>query len=169
MPKPMAKRQKLAPGQERSITVTLESLRNPPLDIKLTSQTPNTSVLDLKSKVSEKAGVAVEKLKLLYKKKPVVDSKVLKDLVSEDEVEAEFSIMVMGGAASLQKAPEAKDVEMGGTAIPAAQGPSGEEVLKSDEFWNDLQGFLTQRLRDEAQGQKVFGIFKSAWESNERK
>src|SRR5277367_815932 len=119
MPRPMAKRQKLAPGQERSLTISLKSLRNPPLDVVLTSQSPLTSILDLKIEVSSQSSIPVDKIRILHKKKPVGDAKVLKDLVGEEETSVEFSVMVMGGAAS---------VKMEGIAVattPVAQGPSG--------------------------------------------
>lgn len=159
MPRPLSKRQKLAPGQERSLTVVLKSLRNPPLDVKLSSLPPNTSILYLKEQVSEKESIPVDKLRVLHKKKPVPDSKVLKDLVGEDESEVEFSVMVMGGASSVVKKGDTEAVD-----APVAQGASGAEVLQGDEFWDDLKGFLVQRLRDEEQGEKMYGIFRNAWD-----
>lgn len=160
MPRPMAKRQKLAPGQERSLTISLKSVRNPPLDIVLKSQSPLTSILDLKTEVSSQASIPVEKIRILHKKKPVSDPKVLKDLVGEEESSVEFSVMVMGGAASVQKG---EDVA---AAAPVAQGPSGAELLSTWEFWDDLKGFLTQRLKDEAEGERLHGVFKKAWETS---
>jgi len=53
----------------------------------------------------------------------------------------------------------------GGGTVPAAQGPSGKEVV-NDEFWQDLRGFVVQRIRDEKEGDKMLGVFKSAWESD---
>jgi len=160
MPKPFAKRQKLAPGQERSISVSLKSQRNPPLDVTLSALSPNTSILNIKESLSEKEGIAVDKLRLLYKKKPVGDAKVLKEVIGEEDTEAEFSVMVMGGAASVKK-PGSSEKEI---EAPVAQGPSGAEVLAGGEFWDDLKGYLVQRLRDEEQAHKVFGVFKKAWE-----
>ncbi|KAK8130060.1 hypothetical protein PG999_002440 [Apiospora kogelbergensis] len=128
------------PGSERSFTVVIKSLRNPPLDLKLTSQTPNTSMLDLKAAVAAElaGGVAPEKIKLLYKKKPVVDSKVLKELAEEGgPTTLEFSVM----------------------------GTSGSETLQSPEFWDDLKGFLLQRIRDEKEATKVFDTFQTAWKA----
>jgi hypothetical protein len=159
MPRPMTKRQKLAPGQERSLTITLKSLRNPPLDIVLKAQSPLLSILEVKTEVSAQAKIPIEKIKILHKKKPVGDSKTLKDLVGEEDASVEFTIMVMGGAASISK-----DTEV--PAAPVAVGPSGEEVTGTEEFWADLKGFLTQRLRDEAEGEKLFGVFKNAWDSS---
>jgi hypothetical protein len=160
MPRPMAKRQKLAPGQERSLTISLKSLRNPPLDIVLKSQSPLTSILDLKTEVSSQSSIPVDKIRILHKKKPMGDAKVLKDVVGEDETSVEFSVMVMGGAASVKK-----EVDAVATA-PAAQGPSRTEVLGTGEFWEDLKGFLTQRLKDQGEGERVYGLFRKAWEAS---
>ena len=159
MPNSLAKKQKLAPGAERSLTVTLKSLRNPPLDITLKTQLPTTSILDLKTEITSQTSIPTEKLRVLFKKKPVPDSKVLKDLVGEEESKVEFSVMVLGGAASVKKGDEE-------VIPPVAQGASGVETLGTAEFWGDLKGFLVQRLRDEGEADKVFGVFKKAWEEH---
>ncbi|KAI2783067.1 cell-cycle control medial ring component-domain-containing protein [Daldinia loculata] len=158
MPKPMSKRKAntVAPGQERSMTVLVKSLRNPPLDIKLSSQTPNTSVLDIKTAVSQDTGIPIEKMKLLHKKKPIADSKVLKDLTGEGETSIEFSVMVMGGAAAIKTTPAQAEV---------AQGQSGNDVLGTKEFWDDLKGFLLQRIRDEKTAEELTNTFQSAWKA----
>ena len=158
MPKPMSKRVKLTPGQERSVTVHIKSLRNPPLDIKLTSQPLHTSILDVKTAVSEQAKIPLDKIKVLYKKKPTQDSKVLKDLVEAGDSAVEFSVMIMGGAAAI-KTDEAE------IKASPAQGLSGEAVLQTDEFWTDLKGFLLQRVRDEKLTEELVGRFMSSWES----
>jgi hypothetical protein len=100
----------------------------------------------------------------LHNKKPVPDSKVLKDVVKKGEERVEFSVMVIGGAAAVRKReeevlPEDLDGNQG-----RGKQASGAEVLRGEEFWSDLRGFLTQRLRDEAEGEKVFGVFRKAWE-----
>ncbi|KAI0831556.1 cell-cycle control medial ring component-domain-containing protein [Hypoxylon sp. FL0890] len=158
MPKPMSKRKatSVAPGQERSLTVLVKSLRNPPLDIKLTSQTPNTSILEIKTSVSKDSGIPVDKMKLLHKKKPIPDSKVLKDLAGEGETSVEFSVMVMGGAAAIKNTPANAEV---------AQGESGGEVLQTKEFWDDLKGFLLQRIRDEKTAGELADTFHAAWKA----
>ncbi|KAG8160528.1 hypothetical protein KVR01_010064 [Diaporthe batatas] len=163
MPKPMSKAVSLAPGQERSITVRIKSLRNPPLDIRLSSQPLNTSILDIKASVSSETSIPVDKIKVLHKKKPVADSKVLKDLLGEDETSVEFSVMVLGGAAAVSPAPKTDDVTA--HAASTAQGTSGEAVLQTDAFWTDLRGFLSQRIRDEKITEELFGKFLSSWES----
>ncbi|KAF3350411.1 hypothetical protein VdG2_01410 [Verticillium dahliae VDG2] len=118
----------LAPGQERSVTVVLKSLRNPPIDVKLTSQPLNTSVLDLKARVAETARVPADKLRLLHRKKPVPDSKILKDLAGDDEATVEFAVM-------------------------------------TEAFWTDLKGFLMQRLKDEAEAEKLAASWHADWAS----
>jgi len=37
------------------------------------------------------------------------------------------------------------------------------KLLETDAFWDDLKGFLIQRLRDENEGDVIFGLFKEAW------
>src|SRR5579859_3799045 len=111
MPRPLPKKQKLAPGQERSLTVALKSLRNPPLDISLSSQPLSTSILSLKEAITSQTSIPVSKLRILYQKKPVPDSKILKDVVGEDTSnKVEFSVMVIGGAAAL-KGKEGEEIE----------------------------------------------------------
>jgi hypothetical protein len=159
MPNQMSKRVHLAPGQERSVTVSVKSLRNPPLDVKLSSQPLGTSILDIKAAVSSQARIPLEKLKVLHNKKPVPDSKVLKDLVEDDDSSVELSVMVLGGASAVQ--PDA----VGKTATATAQGASGAEVLKTEAFWDDLKGFLLQRLRDEEQSEALYQTFRGAWQA----
>jgi hypothetical protein len=160
MPRPLAKKQKLAPGSEHSISVSLKSLRNPPLDITLPSLSPNTSILDLKTSIQEQTSIPVSKLRVLYAKKPVPDSKVLKDVLGDGQGEGklEFSVMVIGGAAAVMKKGE-EEVEP-----VVAMGNSEREVLDKEEFWGDLRGFLVQRLRDEGERERVWSVFRGAWE-----
>ncbi|KAI5466922.1 cell-cycle control medial ring component-domain-containing protein [Mariannaea sp. PMI_226] len=158
MAQPMSKPVKLAPGQERSITVTLKSLRNPPLDIKFTSQPLETSILDIKSKVQAQTRIPVEKTKLLLNRKPVPDSKILKDLLKETDMAIEFSVMVMGGAAAIP--PEETE------AAPEPE-PTGATALETEKFWSDLNGFLAQRLKDQEQADTLSKLWKSSWESSQ--
>ncbi|KAI0020477.1 cell-cycle control medial ring component-domain-containing protein [Xylariomycetidae sp. FL0641] len=157
MAKQMTKRDaaSIAPGQERSLNVAVKSLRNPPLDIQLSSQTPNTSILEIKAAVSQESGIPSEKIKILHKKKPVAESKVLKDLVGAEETRVEFSVMIMGGAAAVPTIGQ-KEV---------AQGQSGNDVLDTAEFWDDLKGFLLQRVRDEETAVKLTETFQTAWKT----
>ncbi|KAK4940077.1 hypothetical protein LTR28_009223, partial [Elasticomyces elasticus] len=107
--------------------------------------------------------------------------------------EVEFAVMVLGGAAvsSTPSTPavevpdpaataavapgEAIDIdgpgplsenaeaqaEAGGSV--AGQQGSGSSVLQTEEFWDDLKGFLVQRLRDEREGEKAVAVFRKAW------
>lgn len=48
------------------------------------------------------------------------------------------------------------------SSAPGA-GPSGPGALNTIEFWNDLQDFLAQRLRDTEEAQRLSKVFKMAW------
>lgn len=73
--------------------------------------------------------------------------------------EVEFSIMVIGGVNISQEGSKDEDTGKG----PVAQGPSGDEVLGSEEFWGDLKGFLIQRVRDEEKAGEMWEVFKEGW------
>lgn len=45
----------------------------------------------------------------------------------------------------------------------AAGGPSGPGALNTSEFWSDLQDFLSQRIRDKEEAERLTGLFKVAW------
>ncbi|KAL2759682.1 hypothetical protein ACRALDRAFT_1067576 [Sodiomyces alcalophilus JCM 7366] len=161
MPKAFSKPDKtVVPGQERSVAVHVKSLREPPIDLKLTSQPLTTSMLDLKSTLLEKTRIPVEKMRLLHRKKPVPDSKVLKELVGEEENSIEFSVMVIGGAAAILQA------EPKGEASVAAGGvATGAEALETQAFWDDLKGFLMQRLKDEKQAEELAKTWRIDWDA----
>ncbi|GAP85638.1 putative ubiquitin supergroup protein [Rosellinia necatrix] len=165
MPKAMSKRKggSVAPGQERSLAVTVKSLRNPPLDLRLSSQAPGTSVHDVKASVARETGIAEARIRMLHRKKPVPDSKVLRDLVGDDDVAVEFSVMIMGGTTAAAAALPAKpDAQPG-----VAQGLSGADVLQTPGFWDDLNGFLLQRIRDEQLASDLVTTFQQAWKAKE--
>ena len=145
------------------------------------------SVYDLKQRYASSASVPAAKVKLLYKKKPVADSKTVAEVVGSDVAgEVEFGVMVMGGAVSssageapVQSPPAVAPTEaekgLGSgsgsvseyTKTPsAAVGPSGKELVAADEFWSDLKTFVLQRIKDEAEGERLVGIFKTAWEND---
>ena len=158
MPQAMSRPVKLAPGQERSITVAVKSLRNPPLDVKLASQPLATSLLDIKNAVSSQTRIPVDKMKMLHNKRPLADSKILKDVVGDADMSVEFSVMVIGGTAAIPPAEPA--------AAPAPTEATGRAALATDAFWLDLKGFLMQRLRDQAAAEELSRVFKSSWESS---
>lgn len=178
MPTPMSKpssASKPLPGQEPSTTVTLRSLRNPPLEIKLASQPLTTSLLDIKNAVSARARIPADKIKILHNKRPVQDSKILREVIGADggaavAANVEFSIMVIGGAAAVLPAEgQGQDEKADGAAASAAAAGSGEAELETDSFWSDLNGFLQQRLKDEATAEELAKLFKSSWLSSRAK
>jgi hypothetical protein len=179
------------PSTASTINVKLLSPRNPPFELTLPAQPPNTSLAEIKEQVAHETGLPLAKIKLLHGKKPVGDSKLLRELVAvggADGVgagELELGVMVLGGAAgfSLKKKEvvveeavkeqegEGEGDKMQGVegavadgAASVAQGLSGEGVLATGEFWEDLRGFLQQRVRDERVAGEALGVFKGAWE-----
>ncbi|KAK0705116.1 cell-cycle control medial ring component [Lasiosphaeris hirsuta] len=156
------------PAADPTASVRVRSLRNPPLDVALGVLPLTTSVLDVKTAVAARVGTDVAKLRLLYAKKVVADSKSLRDILGGGAEaaavgEVEFSVMVMGGAAALAKKPQAAAEEEETSAELVAQGLSGTVVLETEEFWGDLKGFLQQRVRDEKTAEETVGLFRGAW------
>lgn len=161
-----------APGStpSDSVPVRLTSARNPVLSLSLPPlPASTTSVLDLKDAVHKETNIPVEKLKLLYNKKPVGDSKTIKDALGGTSAEGavEFTIMVIGGEATYKAAQEEREAQEqakgSSGAESVAQGLSGEGVLGTEEFWDDLQGFLQQRVRDEKVAGEATEVFRGAW------
>ncbi|ATY66676.1 Ubiquitin supergroup [Cordyceps militaris] len=157
-----------APGQERSVTVTLRSLRNPPLDIKLAAQALGTSLLDVKQAAAARARIPADKLKILYNKRPLPDSKVLSEVLGDDPPTAVvFSLMVIGGAAAVLPEEAAAALEVDdGLSVKAKKGAA---AVEQPQFWTDLNGFLMQRVKDEETAAELTTVFKNAWESNKAK
>ncbi|KAL7821440.1 cell-cycle control medial ring component [Trichoderma aethiopicum] len=180
MPIPMSKQTqtRLPPGAEPSIPVRLKSLRNPPLDISLPPLPLSTSVLDLKTAVHAQTRIPVDKMKLLLNKRPVADSKVLKELLASDkDKDIEFSVMVIGGAAAIPPpaAEEGKENKTGEDAMETDEGKIStaqadektvEAELESDAFWADLSGFLQQRLKAQAKAEELASLFRSSWQAS---
>ncbi|KAL2865046.1 uncharacterized protein BJX67DRAFT_359749 [Aspergillus lucknowensis] len=177
------------PGSSKSITVTLKSARNPALEVRLPNLALSTTTIsDLKNAVRERtlesnsdSKVALDKIKILYKRKPVTGTgKTIGEVLFSDasageagEKEVEFGVMVMGGARVVEDQERGQGQgqgqgqsqgEAGGerTANPAI-GPSGEVLLETDQFWDDLQGYLGQRLKDEELAKRLRGVFGDAW------
>lgn len=150
-----------------------------------------TSMHDLKAAYAAAAGLAsADRIKVLYARKPVGDVKTIKEVLPAGALDGaaaadgrplavELSVMVMGGgggggggtpttagtpAISTPErvaSPPAAAVEMG--EAPVTAGPSETaEILKTDEFWGDLKGFLVQRLKDEREGERLAGVFREA-------
>ncbi|KAJ5566693.1 uncharacterized protein N7459_010075 [Penicillium hispanicum] len=179
MPKKVKQAQ--APGSSRSISIHVKSVRNPPLEFSLpNAPLSTTSVQDLRDAVKERVidmqgnPVALDKIKILYRRKPVSSTgkTVAEILADEPDMLAggkavEFGVMIIGGAKvvdiseSQPEAVEARDISPPKPAI----GPSGAEVLQTEVFWDDLQGYLEQRLKDEQEAKRLRLLFKEAWSS----
>lgn len=71
--------------------------------------------------------------------------------------EGEGEAMDVDGGAPLSEQAEAVAESKGG----AGEGETAK-VLASEEFWADLKGFLVQRLRNEGEGERLVGVFRSA-------
>ncbi|RAL11178.1 uncharacterized protein BO97DRAFT_478760 [Aspergillus homomorphus CBS 101889] len=176
-----------APGSSKSITVTLKSARNPVLEFSLpNAPLATTAVTDLKdavrARIVDTAGQkpTLDKIKILYRKKPVTGNKTLAEILdAEPELlaggkEVEVAVMVMGGGKVVEESVEGGQQQQRGvvegedatveTTIKPAVGPSGEEVVKTDAFWEDLQGFLEQRIKDAEEARRLKGLFREAWE-----
>lgn len=178
MPKKV--KQKQAPGSSKSITVHIKSARNPALELSL-SNAPlaTTSVQDLKdavrSRVTDAQGnqVALDKIKILYRRKPVSGTgKTVAEILSDEPEmlaggkEVEFGVMIIGGAKTVDSAAQSEPTEERDVSPPKpAVGPSGEEVLQNEGFWDDLQGYLEQRLKDGEEAKRLRGLFWTAWSS----
>lgn len=146
-----------------TINCTLKSSRNPVMSLSLPGTDVGTSVLQLKEKVAKELRIeGTEKIRVLYKKKPAGDIKTIKELLGEEDLggEIELGIMVMGYK---EDAGKAEDETMTDADAPVAQGPSEDEVLGSEKFWEDLQGWLLQRIRDEDKAGEVFDAFRGSW------
>ncbi|KAI4280054.1 MAG: hypothetical protein L6R38_004743 [Xanthoria sp. 2 TBL-2021] len=158
-------------NNDNTISITLRSLKSPPLNLTLPSQSLATSIFELKQKVAKEIQRdSTDGIKILYQRKPCSDAKTVGEVVGEEGAkEVEFGVMVVGLSAAGPSAAGGEDVKMGGVEegkgkVPAAQGQSGEEVLGSAEFWDDLKGWLMQRVRDEGKADEVWSLFKRGWD-----
>ncbi|KAF2654749.1 hypothetical protein K491DRAFT_460871 [Lophiostoma macrostomum CBS 122681] len=173
------------PSPSTTLNITLKPLKPTPSTpaITLPAIPPSrTSIYDLKQSYATQTALSVSKIKVLWRKKPVADSKTVAEVVGQDAGDAvEFSVMIMGGVAAGGGAtpvtsppavapPSEAEKGLGGggssSAGPAAQGPSGKDVVATSEFWDDLKGFVVQRVRDEQEGDRLFGLFKAAYEKD---
>ena len=183
---PMPKKVKTAaaPGSSKSIKIQLKSTRNPTLEFTLpNAPLSTTSVEDLKEAVQgrvvdgQDSKIPLEKIKILYKRKPVSNKTVAELLSDEPDMlsggkEVEFGVMVMGGAKVVEStsstAAAAETGAAGEKPSPsAAVGPNGKEVLQTDAFWEDLQGYLSQRIKDVDEAQRLRTLFQSACTSTQ--
>lgn len=147
-----------------------------------------TTIQSLKEQVQSHLGgpsvVGIDKIKILLNKKPVPPSKrtvvdALDDKSPTATKEIEFGVMIMGGAPDpppqqqqQQQSTSAPPTPMEGVEAtrvgsdPVQPGAvSGASVLESAAFWDDLQGFLEQRIRDQSEAEKLRALFEKAWQS----
>ena len=152
--------------KQNTLNITLKSSKNPVMSLSLPSTDIGTSVLALKEKVAKELKIeGTDRIRVLYKRKPAGDVKTIKEVVGEDDVgqEVDFGVMVMGYK---ENATKDEDTPMNDVENPVAQGASREEVLTGEDFWNDLRGFLVQRLQDEGKAVEVFHKFRESWEKS---
>jgi hypothetical protein len=181
---PFPRRQRRATGQvPQTVNVSLKPLKGSD-QLHLASQSPNTTVLDIKSAYAEKFKLDKTKIKVLLNKRPCTDLKTLQDMLPDPLPEqADFSIMLLAGASipssaacslappatqfpepqtlPLDPAPGSEHAQAEAEALPHAHD-NAKQMLQSDEFWADVQDFLTQRLRDQSQGQRLATLFRKA-------
>ncbi|KAL2171633.1 hypothetical protein VTG60DRAFT_2201 [Thermothelomyces hinnuleus] len=98
-----------------TVDVTLRSPRNPPFEISLPATPLATSLAELKERLADETSIPLDKIKLLHNKKPVADTKLLRDLVSlakegaesqEGGGALELGVMVLAGGAGFFKLKE---------------------------------------------------------------
>ncbi|KAJ5398302.1 hypothetical protein N7509_006415 [Penicillium cosmopolitanum] len=180
MPKKV--KQSQAPGSSKSINVRVKSARNPALEFIIpNAPISTTTVQDLRDavrgRVTDAQGnpVALDKIKVLYHRKPVsgTGKTVAEILVDEPEMlaggkEVEFGVMIIGGAKTIDVAESQPGEETRDVSPPkAAVGPSGPELLETEAFWDDLQGYLQQRLKDEQEALRLRILFKNACKASQ--
>jgi hypothetical protein len=168
-----------APGSSKSINLIVKSARNPALEFTIpNAPLSTTTVQDLRdavgARVSDAQGnqVSLDKIKILYRRKPVTGTgkTVAEILADEPEMLAggkavEFGVMIIGGAQAID-VPSPTETEGHISPPKPAVGPSGAEVLQTEAFWNDLEGYLEQRLKDTDEAKRLQALFKSAWSSS---
>ena len=175
-------------AKDVTITATLKPMRSGET-ITLPDTTLDSTIHDLKLQYAQRTGLQQDKIKLLLNKKPAADLKTLKDLGINSDVE--LSVMVMGGGGttpSVQSPAVEKSDPTVSVPTPATSGDTmdidpaplsekadlekqgsgsgvetAKDVLKTEEFWSDLKGFLAQRLKSQDEGEALMGLFREAW------
>lgn len=138
--------------------------------------------------MSGEGKVPLEKIKILWKRKPVQGRTVEEALAGEVSLlggggRAELGVMILGGAVALSPEEMGESQAAGEKDIPTrpAEGESqGEDVemkdvgtdkgpggvLDQDAFWDELQEFLRTKVGDEQEAARLKVLFKGAWESS---
>lgn len=180
MPKKVKQAQ--APGSSKSITVKVKSARNPAMEFAIpNAPLATTTVQDLRDAVrgrvvdTQSNPVPLDKIKVLYQRKPVSGTgKTIAEILADEPAmlaggkEVEFGIMILGGAktidtSNVDSAASAQET----TATESPTKSSSTDELRNESFWDDLQGFLGQRLKDEGEAKQLRTLFKNAWVSNQ--
>ncbi|EPQ64589.1 Bgt-5242 [Blumeria graminis f. sp. tritici] len=172
---PLLKKRKVTPGATSNLTIRIKSQRNLPLDIKLPTQPPTSTIRDIKEYISNQTSIPIGKIKLLLNKKPVADNRILKDLVNarngeackngEDSNSLDLSVMVLGGATLIEKESHALNASGQDNSTDSARALNSSDkssLIETNEFWSDLRSYLSTQLQDEAEGERVCQIFKAA-------
>lgn len=180
---PMSTAQSASTHQQPTLNITFHTIRptaNVPISTSLPAQPIVTSIYDLKTQIGARTGYTPDKIKLLWEKRPVGDSKTLGEVVGGMDTSdtVEMGVMFVGTPAgvpvSLGTVPavsngpgeskrSAGEDEVMEDETPVAQGQSGRDVLGAEEFWRDLRGFLVQRVHNEEFGNELSDVFRAAW------
>ncbi|KAL2147878.1 hypothetical protein VTI28DRAFT_3356 [Corynascus sepedonium] len=128
-----------------SVTVILRSPRNPPFEIALPTTPLLTSLAELKERLVSETSIPLDKIKLLHNKKPVADSKLLRDLVNNNngndgkEGTLELGVMVLAGGAGFFKLKKEKAAvaEGGGDDKKGKEEEAGEGKQERDVDMTD--------------------------------
>ncbi|KAL9082005.1 MAG: hypothetical protein Q9159_006801 [Coniocarpon cinnabarinum] len=169
MSKPFPKSSESDPAvaSQQPINATLSPLRkapDSPAPVTLAIQ-PKASIYELKTQLSQRTGYASDKVKILWERKPVTDSKTVQEVIGKDAGDVEFAVMYSGAPTAAPQASQQSLNQMDVDQTPVAQGQSGEAVLNTSQFWKDLQDFVLQRVRDEAVGKEAVALFEKAWKA----
>ncbi|KAL2149482.1 hypothetical protein VTH82DRAFT_8133 [Thermothelomyces myriococcoides] len=124
-----------------TVDVTLRSPRNPAFEISLPATAAATSLAELKERLADETSIPLDKIKLLHNKKPVPDTKLLRDLVGQQQqakeeeggagavstATLELGVMVLAGGAAFFKLKEKPPAQ------PSAPAGEEEEEKKRDD------------------------------------
>lgn len=161
-----------------TLTVTLSALRQSPgSPSPVTLSVPaKASIYDVKTQLASRTGYSLDKLKILWERKPINDSKLVSEATGSQGGKVEMGVMYMGAPTNVPQPEASGPPSETAQALKAAEtekpGPdtaqqqhSGHAVLETTEFWDDLQGYLTQRLRDDTVAKEAADLWRRTWKS----
>lgn len=180
------------PGLSKAITINLKSARNPALEFSIPNATlDSTTVSELKLAVQSRietkdengqsTKVPLDKIKVLYKRKPV-QSRTIAEALGNDASpggQVEFGVMVLGGASVVATPPEDTSKHSNATAKETGRDVKQHDIqdtsstskapvndiLSNVTFWNDMEAFLREKIHDDNEASKLRSIFEHAWSS----